>query len=776
MESTRHSRSQGKKGPNIPLKVEWIDGEKSWVGLDVIKYHAPKRVLEYVLKNNLVKSPGWEWVHQFLQAHEGLAPYRKAYLASKKEVKYKFGVKVAMSPKHALELDLKKGNNLWKEAIQAELDQINEYKTFRVLENNEPTPTGFKRIPYHFVFDVKIDGQRKARLVAGGHRTEPPKEDTYSGVVSLEAVRMGFILAQLLGLLVCAGGVGNAFLYGRTREKVFVIAGPEFGPKLVGKRMIIFKSLYGLKTSSARFHEHLSEKLRQIGYTPSKAYLDLWILKKCDHYEFIARFVDDVLIFSRDPLSIMNELKKTYVMKAIGTPEYYLGGNVVQLGEEWEREGITTALSAKIYITNIVDKLAKMVGIDKFPKSRYKTPMSDDYHSELDQTNLCTPVEASKYRSLIGSANWIVALGRFDIAYATSTLARYSSMPRQGHYKAAQRIFGYSRKYSNGKVLIDVNQAPIRGMVKIDIDQSWTELYPEAEAIIPYDMLEPLGKQCSITCYVDADHARDKVTCRSVTGILLLVNNTPLIWYTKCQKTVESSTYGSELVTARIGVEMVIEGRYKLRMLGTPLEKTSLMVGDNMSVVINTTIHSSMLKKKHNAIAYHRVRETVASRTVNFAHVPSTANVADVLTKPLNSDIFHRLMKEYLFRRPKTVCNQVDTYVAGLAQRVNDSRKHDCTNVILDERPEGTPTLAVIDGGSNRCLMGVEFHYEVIDITRQVCLEGFSGPSSHVRYNMGVGVTMVQTTEDLILIRIHEGVVTDQRSILSTTRLGQLDK
>ena len=110
-------------------------------------------------------------------------------------------------------------------------------------------------------------------------------------------------------------------------------------------------------------------------------------------------------------------------------------------------------------------------------------------------------------------------------------------------------------------------------------------------------MLEPLSKECTVTCFVDADHARDKVTCRSVTGILLLVNNTPLIWYTKRQKTVETSTYGSELVAARLGTEMVIEVRYKLRMSGMGLEKTSLIVGDNMSVISNNTTPSSMLKK-----------------------------------------------------------------------------------------------------------------------------------------------------------------------------------
>jgi len=122
-----------------------------------------------------------------------------------------------------------------------------------------------------------------------------------------------------------------------------------------------------------------------------------------------------------------------------------------------------------------------------------------------------------------------------------------------------------------------------------------TEKYPEAEGFIPNDMLDPLSKECTITCYVDADYARDKVTCRSLTGVLLLVNNTILICYTERHKILDTSTYGSELVAARIGTEMVIEVRYKLRMLG--IKRTSLRVGDEMSVLLNTTILSSMLKK-----------------------------------------------------------------------------------------------------------------------------------------------------------------------------------
>ncbi len=97
--------------------------------------------------------------------------------------------------------------------------------------------------------------------------------------------------------MVCAGDIGNAYLNGQTREKLYIIAGPEFGPELEGKRLIIDKALYGLKSSSARFHEHRSQTLKKMGYSPSKADADLWYKQVGDHYEYIARYVFTVVSY-----------------------------------------------------------------------------------------------------------------------------------------------------------------------------------------------------------------------------------------------------------------------------------------------------------------------------------------------------------------------------------------------------------------------------------------------------------------------------------------------
>ena len=114
---------------------------------------------------------------------------------------------------------------------------------------------------------------------------------------------------------------------------------------------------------------------------------------------------------------------------------------------------------------------------------------------------------------------------------------------------------------------------------------------------MPHDMLTPKGKKARLTVFVDADHAHDQVTRRSVAGIVVFLNNTPICWVSKRQKTVETSTYGSELIAARVATELTLELRYTLRMLGVPIDGPTLLLGDNMSVVLNTTVPSSVLKK-----------------------------------------------------------------------------------------------------------------------------------------------------------------------------------
>jgi hypothetical protein len=89
------------------------------------------------------------------------------------------------------------------------------------------------------------------------------------------------------------------------------------------------------------------------------------------------------------------------------------------------------------------------------------------------------------------------------------------------------------------------------------------------------------------SCFVDTDHAGCQVTRWLHTGVLIFVNRAPILWYSKRQNTVESSTIGSEFVAMRIAIE-IIEGLwYKLRMIGVPIEGHCNVFCNKNAVVIN---------------------------------------------------------------------------------------------------------------------------------------------------------------------------------------------
>jgi hypothetical protein len=152
------------------------------------------------------------------------------------------------------------------------------------------------------------------------------------------------------------------------------------------------------------------------------------------------------------------------------------------------------------------------------------------------------------------------------------------------------------------------------------------EFYPRASEEIPKDLPPKKRPRVRMTVYVDADHAHDLVTRRSITG-----------WVSKRQKIVETSTYGSELVDSRFATELILEVRYMLLSLGFALDGPTLILGNDILIVLNTTVPSNVLNNKNNAIAYHLVREAIAERIMRFEYIKSEENMSDVLTKPLSN-------------------------------------------------------------------------------------------------------------------------------------------
>ena len=155
----------------------------------------------------------------------------------------------------------------WYDATKLEMDQINEYKVFQdhgkaqydpKSKKVSNAPNGYQKIRVHLIFAVKHDGRHKARLVAGGHLTPDPIESIYSGVVSIRSLRLVIFLAKMNNLEVWGADIGNAYLEAKTKEKLYIVAGPEF-EELEGHILVVYKALYGLKSSGLRWSQKIHD-------------------------------------------------------------------------------------------------------------------------------------------------------------------------------------------------------------------------------------------------------------------------------------------------------------------------------------------------------------------------------------------------------------------------------------------------------------------------------------------------------------------------------------
>jgi hypothetical protein len=233
---------------------------------------------------------------------------------------------------------------------------------------------------------------------------------------------------------------------------------------------------------------------------------------------------------------------------------------------------------------------------------------------------------------MVGSLQWLIALGKFDIFTAVMTMSRFRMAPREGHITRMRRIYGFVR-FSKDCAIRYRTDLPDYSALPEQLFSWARSVYGNVKEQLPSDAPPPLGKKIVLTTYVDANLMHDQVTGRSVTAVLHFINKTPFEWYSKRQATVETATYGSEFTAARTAVEQIIENRTMLRYLGVEVKGKSYLFGDNESVITSSTIPHSALSKRHVALSYHRVREAIAAGFISFHFKSGKENPADILSK-----------------------------------------------------------------------------------------------------------------------------------------------
>nr|GEU96443.1 hypothetical protein [Tanacetum cinerariifolium] len=280
----------------------------------------------------------------------------------------------------------------WIESMQEELHQFIRLDVWELVLS----PDGIKPLTLKWLFKNKRDEENtvirnKTRLVVRGYRQDEgiDVEESFAPVSQMEAIRIFLAYAAHKGLTVYQMDVKTAFLHGLLKEDVYMCQPKGFidadHPSHVYK---LKKALYGLKQAPRAWYDELSTFLLQNGF--SKGTIDPTL--------FTRRFDDDILVVNQSHSGIFIN-QSNYVNEIL-----------------------------KKYGLNTCDILA--------------TPI--DIKDKLDIDQIGTPVDAIKYRSMIGALMYLTS-SRPDIVHATCVCARHQAQPIEKHLKEVKRIFRYLR-------------------------------------------------------------------------------------------------------------------------------------------------------------------------------------------------------------------------------------------------------------------------------------------------------------------------------------------
>jgi len=343
--------------------------------------------------------------------------------------------------------------------------------------------------------------------------TNPPSSITYSTVVSRDSVHIAFLLAALNNVNILVTDISNTYLNAPAREKVYTTAGPEF----IGKAVLIVRALYGLKSSGAAWRAHLANTLQQLGYKSCLANPDVWFRPAMkengyQYCEYVLVYVDDLLVLSHQGEKTMKALEDFYHLKDdFAPPARYLSAEVKQWKFPPDMTKVYWALSSVQYVKEAIKNIeAHLKNKDRrlFPM---RQPMHTDYAPELDVTPFLNDEEIHFYQSQVSILRWMVELGRLDIYVQVTMLSSYLCQPCQGHLETVYYLYGYLKAHDRSTMVFDSNYVNWKDE-DFDEQADWSGYYPCIEEDFPSNAPEPRGLPVQISMFVDASHARNKVT------------------------------------------------------------------------------------------------------------------------------------------------------------------------------------------------------------------------------------------------------------------------
>lgn len=484
----------------------------------------------------------------------------------------------------------------WRKAIKSEIESLEENLTWQIV----PKPENAKLLGSRWVFKIKDEPMSsrkyKARLVARGFQQKEGIDytETYAPVARLPTIRFILVLAINYDLHTRHLDVTTAFLYGDLPETVYLNT-PEGVSVPEGKVLKLCKSLYGLKQAPKCWNLKFHNFMVSLGFERSKADSCLYVWQSDDKsLIYLVLYVDDMLIVSNHLQklnALVDKMAQKFKMKDLGEVSRFMGLNVKRTGDSLEVDQL-----------HFVDKLISRFGMKDC--NPVKTPM--EVGLKLNKSDK-SPTE-KPYRELVGSLMYLTMGSRPDLGFPVNYFSRFQEGASENHWNHLKRVVRYLKGSRELKLIF--KRRP-------DISR--------------------------LSAFVDADWAGDESDRKSTSGFLIFVHGSAVMWSSKKQPIVTTSSTEAEFVAANAAVCEVIWFRKIFNDLLQPILEPSIVYEDNQGAIYMSK-NAETKRTKHIDVRYYFLRDCVENKTVSLQYVPTKRQVADILTKAIPKDQFQNLV------------------------------------------------------------------------------------------------------------------------------------
>jgi len=490
----------------------------------------------------------------------------------------------------------------WQDACLRELEALRRREVYELV----PRPKNRKVIKNRWVFDVKGDGRKRARLVAKGFSQVEglDYDQIFSPVVRFETVRLILSLAALEDWTISGLDVRNAFLYGKLDEEIYMEQ-PE-GFRVPNQEHAVIKlkrALYGLKQAGLAWWRTLRESMKELGFEGLTSDAGLFLLKDGGDFVIAVIYVDDALFCgpNRDMvLKHKQRFMQKWESRDLGDATEFLR---MRIHKEVHKVHIDQC--------DYLDTVLQRCGMQNCKSAT--TPLPAGYMPEpVSQDTTIDPELRSRYQTVIGSLLYLMLGTRPDIAFAVTKLAQFAARPSKEHLDKALYICRYLKGTSNYCLTYDGTTG--KGMIACT-DSDWA-----------------------------ADNSR-----RSQSGYFLKMAGGAISWTSRAQKTIALSSTEAEYMALSDCSRQVVWMHTLMGELGYHLRPVPIC-GDNQGSIFIASNPVTEKRSKHIDIRYHYIREVVERKLVEVFFIDGDKNPADLLTKNLGSVKFLLFRPQYGLR------------------------------------------------------------------------------------------------------------------------------